>query len=1112
MRQGPTPAAESIFLDYLSQWNLISLYKSIRKRHFLVSLCVAGSLLLNVVTVLSTGLFELDTVPITRNVELTATHTFDASNWDPVWNDGRPMGACLGYMDEKLARPMGIHDPYVYPPFQNSDRDTTENSTIDAGVEYKAELDVFEPTLECSEADVKLVPSHDSYAFDQLDSYVGKDGCSVVIDGIPNVLTITPGIVVDTMVAGCKGEMLDNMAQDAPNVSWAVDWRLWAAIAPSMVKSEEDSLTGSFNKTGWEHRKIKVLMCKPDYNISRGPVKVWRDPGQNDISSSIQPEALTPIPGLNNVTGAKLLYAASRAVIIGSSEFTESYVNGAGEIYASNNTRKQLWNDPQKFKAAIQDSFTCIMRQIVKDSLLVNRPHNLEGTEQMMEPRLFVRPLSFWLMAVLMGFLAVTAGLLLWLYTPVAVCPRDTGSIAGLSLVLSRSSGFMARFCGSDLKTEAQMEHSFLGRGRYQTQISETGEFSLISCDDSLEPQSDEFERTRVLWWRPASSSLYIQLPLIIIPLAVIVGLEIVYHISVKNHGIALIQGESPYIHYVWVYVPAVILFGIRCFFQSIEFGARIVQPYFRLRQTSAPPETSILENQLRKVSIYGVWDSLRKRQWALTAATLSLLLGAVLPIVVSGLYTTAQSEPETDIQLVQGTRWNLGDPQENRLATTAYWNNENFKKDTATGMIIHLNLSYPQWTHKDLAFPTFSLVDADNIPQKGHINARLPALRGQLNCSRAVGVHWEYKGDSIPENTWEGHKLTDCPSWLNSVPCPGEEEYTFKGTGDYMEGCPTHAMLYTKCDPQNPYYNNTANFNVMDCFADIEEVDVDVRLQVPSFSFDPDHDPRVVEGSSRKNIKTGLASFINFKDMEKYLFDIKPLTGSYPEAADGNPVMDALIHGIDGVPANELMNPEKLVSRVNEIFGIITAQALNNAGHESFDKPFNQSWSISPMTHTPPVYEATFYDERRYLVQNEISTRILDGVLAAMVLCAIASMIFMQRNRVLPKCPCTIAAVASLLHGSKLVDPDFIPQGSEWYDDKELKSAAVFTGHTFTMGWWAREKRSDGGDLLNSGESSSSLSNVSSSASQQKDGHGKIFGIDFDLDEEKSNLIRSRS
>lgn len=39
------------------------------------------------------------------------------------------------------------------------------------------------------------------------------------------------------------------------------------------------------------------------------------------------------------------------------------------------------------------------------------------------------------------------------------------------------------------------------------------------------------------------------------------------------------IDGQSLYVHYLWVYLPASMMFAIRCLFTSIEFGTRILQP-----------------------------------------------------------------------------------------------------------------------------------------------------------------------------------------------------------------------------------------------------------------------------------------------------------------------------------------------------------------------------------------------------------------------------------------------------------------------------------------------------------------------------------------------------
>ncbi|CAL5871534.1 uncharacterized protein PFLUO_LOCUS5787 [Penicillium psychrofluorescens] len=233
-----------------------------------------------------------------------------------------------------------------------------------------------------------------------------------------------------------------------------------------------------------------------------------------------------------------------------------------------------------------------------------------------------------------------------------------------------------------------------------------------------------------------------------------------------------------------------------------------------------------------------------------------------------------------------------------------------------------------------------------------------------------------------------------------------------------------------------------------------MEQVDVDVRLQMSSFFFDPDFEPTVVKGSARP-ITTAKNLFVGFGDMFNFLIDVLPLGGQSPDNTGDSAMTQALIYGIHGVPAEELSDPSRLISRVNEVFGIVTAQTLNSYGHESFDKPLNRSWVMSPMTSKAPVYEAVFHHGRDYLVQNELSMRILEGLMGAMVLCAAVSLAFMQTKRILPTNPCSIAGVASLLYGSRMLGIEFIPTEAEWCDDDELKRRGVFDGWTFSMGWW---------------------------------------------------------
>lgn len=66
-------------------------------------------------------------------------------------------------------------------------------------------------------------------------------------------------------------------------------------------------------------------------------------------------------------------------------------------------------------------------------------------------------------------------------------------------------------------------------------------------------------------------------------------------------------------------------------------------------------------------------------------------------------------------------------------------------------------------------------------------------------------------------------------------------------------------------------------------------------------------------------------------------------------------------------------------------------------------------------------------------LTEHGISTRILEALLAGMLVCGIVvSGVVVVRNT-LPKEPCSIGAQISLLAGSTLVGRGVLPVGSEW-------------------------------------------------------------------------------
>ena len=81
-------------------------------------------------------------------------------------------------------------------------------------------------------------------------------------------------------------------------------------------------------------------------------------------------------------------------------------------------------------------------------------------------------------------------------------------------------------------------------------------------------------------------------------------------------------------------------------------------------------------------------------------------------------------------------------------------------------------------------------------------------------------------------------------------------------------------------------------------------------------------------------------------------------------------------------------------------------------------------------------------------LKQSEVSTRILQGLLAALSICAIITFLLVDSSALLPYNPCNIAAVTSLLAGSEMLD---VVAANENKLDQQHK----WQGYFFSLGMW---------------------------------------------------------
>ena len=1065
MSKQPLPPSETIFLDYVSNWNVVSLYKSIRRKHWLVSLAIGGTLLIQALVVVSTSLFEIRAVNIEYHHSFRTTHSFDGSGFDPRHTDSRAFLRSRAIDTYNLPIPMGISKNSVFQPFQDASQPDRHNYTLlERAYQLEADVDVLSVHIQCEDAEVEIYPTW-------INGYITLPTANITSDACYSTHPWPweqnkEDNTMESWLGICNATGLHD--DDEPPSTG--DLRLWAVVMKEdrFRKSQSD---GNFTLT--------ATMCTLRYNMTQGPVVLFRRIGNSSSESDVILEGHREVDPFPSINPGHILYAARRS-FMAANRMRPRYRVGEYSVAGFLNWNASIF--PRQF----EDTLTPIAVQSAHQYMLKEDENEVHGTTRAVETRLFVRGVSFGLMVGILASLITVACSIIYLFAPVAVCSRDPSSIAGLATILSRSPALMESLSDTSTAMLEEMQNLVTNQ---QFHSDLTDEKFAIRVEGSLNGKPSFGERSSLTWWSPFSARPSMNFITLTVPIIVIIVAEILFYVSKSSNGIALVEGKPSAVQYTWTYIPAVVMFGVCCLFRLLEFNARVFQPFSTLSRGNAPAEVSVLENQHRKIAAYTVFDSLHKRQWALAASTIALLLGGLLPVTVSGLYAVDNLPASRRMNVTERSSWVF-----ENLATREDFYDQYVEKGAdnldnwVAGMILHMNLTYPQWTYEDLAFPWVSITSSDDNASlnfdSGYIQARLPALRANLNCedasSSVSNFRWYQglspeKGDARSVKAFLRPKdsrrcssqltvlsfnhLTDQAGYFSSLLTSGHDDRR----DPY---CMTFFYMFGKAAAAN----HTEGLTVLSCDPLIEQVEANVRLTIPSYEFDPDYPPQVVPDTSRTLYNRVFPSTTDrlvrvvpdFNLMNAFLADPPDNYNRSFGALD--PVTRTALKGINAVLPDELLDTDIAMITISKIYGIVTAQLLSKLARESVDPSTPASQNS---THT-----ALFVDGHDHLVQNVISTHILHALLTTMVICGLISVVCLNTKHVLPKNPCSIGALASLIVDSRMVrDRGIIPEGAEWWGDKELREQGVLVGRRFRMGWWERKMESGERDDDGEGE-----------------------------------------
>jgi hypothetical protein len=385
------------------------------------------------------------------------------------------------------------------------------------------------------------------------------------------------------------------------------------------------------------------------------------------------------------------------------------------------------------------------------------------------------------------------------------------------------------------------------------------------------------------------------------------------------------------------------------------------------------------------------------------------------------------------------------------------------------------LNVSYPDFTFDELAFPKLSLpeLNQSNFPPS-LVTLRVPALRAKLDCHEVAPERIVYDdlddisirasaNFSLPPNCHRGSQygnesfiMTETLTWI-----VGHNEKNWTYVGEYLDvhvgpwdagrgnstgiihlrqpdnplGCPSAAIAYGryKDNHSHPSYYSAAL-----CYQRVQTVETDVTLTFPGLKILSAHPPEPDEDTVR-NVTIGPngESAFEWRLQEGFQNSFRIFNSTSTQNITFNRVIDytgesenhfdqygfffGVLAGRTPLSQEEMIDREKFWPHVQMFYRRYMAQTLSD--NMRVRLPSSGQYGVQDYIVTTPNITGQLVAEGQLsrLVQHQKPKLALEIMLGVMVVCGILAWTFGQQLDVVPWNPCTIAGVMVLFAGSKI-------------------------------------------------------------------------------------------
>ncbi|KAK5453002.1 hypothetical protein LTS15_007151 [Exophiala xenobiotica] len=1112
LRKEQLKGSRNLLLDYVSPIQVSSFTKSLSDGYYTVTASILGFVLLKLIVLVSTGLFLTAPTPVRNsNLDLIQSKMFDgslfnSSSTSPTLNDSSLAYQAYGILAKGLAYPEGTYKGLAYETFEPLSASSLVNTKVTATV------NAFIPTFECQSAPVaiKFQPANttDLHPSDFLQLQFPE--CQLLQNGDG-----TPVYALNPQVFKCPPRQLSPLMQriiclNETDPTTADNWQLLTLADlrynQTLAASSDSPVLGdSVAATAWSTsvNNMTGIACRSTYTLE--PVNVTYDYSQNPTNITV----VRLSPGLNRTLEGFTSFDLGRMFTASLSAAAEMFGNVLFDSYAEEypNTMFKVMGevssggyealmDQDTMMRTAESVFQQITVQILSKYLAREVKRPLQGQAFYHEERLQLNDISVWLMVSGFLFMTIIAIFILFRRARDTV-PRDPEPPITTALLLQRNQSLqdILSCLGSN---SADCMHSHLDNRTFAARFNASRIEFELSASNTLADIPVPKQSPNSTWWKPLSVRHVFVSSTILVPLVIIATLEVIQNISDRDTGTATVTAADSLSSKISTrYLPALVMLLSATLANSVDFTVAALAPYNALKSGASAP--SVMTGVLGLVPPYALWVSIKNRYLGAALSTIAALIGSVLTIISSGLYTI-DFVPTTSAMQVQRT---------DSFSTT--WQNS-VLKDSGAAVLISLtessNLTFPQFTYDELALPGLQLEsDASQVSGQAQsaLSLQVRALRASLDCTTATPTQFNistfYNPSSGPsaivnavmplppqcpyggsngnlttiafDQSWQ-LPFTDNSSFVAKLldlhvgpfdPILGSSSGELAPTtqNDNPSGCPSLAFIYGYVDVNDQSQNA---ITTLICYQQIQQIPVNLSLTLPELTISQESPP-VPDESNIALLASGPNGETAFSyrpelhmDNELSIFNQTQhnSTGVSPVTLDG--FFQGVLFGRSPMPHTWLSDP----ARVDDVKACIQAfyrryMAQAISANMRVPTPAAAAELISGVVTTP--------DGVLRVHQNTASKLALQILLGVMAVCVVLVVWLAPLREVVPHNPCTIAGVMALWAGSRFCstpadgdssvtsDKPDLPDGAVFMSDKTLLRSGALDGWAFKLGWW---------------------------------------------------------